>query len=240
MSDPVAKQGQFAALNQTKDSGPKVPVMWVVLGVVAVVALAAAVAIGITSGGDDGTVETSTGEIVDAIEAAPVDIDGPSLPEFTDPTDDPAIGQPAPELTGVSYTGEEASILFDGRPKVVVFLAHWCPVCQAELPEIVEWLEADGLRDDVDLYAVATALDRPRGNLPSEWFVDEGYEGPVLLDSEDSEAAQAFGLNAFPYWVVLDADGTVALRFSGLPSDVLDRPAADAFSFLADFAAAGE
>ncbi len=239
MADP-SKQGQFASLNQPKDTGPRVPVMWIALGIVAVVALAAAVTIGIYSGGDEDTVETSDGELVDPVETGPVVVDGAALPPFQGASlaDDPAVGMPAPELEGVTFTGEETGILFDGRPKLVVFLAHWCPVCQAELPEIVDWLEADGLRDDVDLYAVATAFDRARGNLPSQWFVDEGYDGPVLMDDEDDSAAQAFGVDAFPYWVVLDADGTVALRFSGLPSDRLDRSAAEAFSFMADFAAA--
>ena len=167
MSNSASKQGQFAALNQPKDTGPRVPTMWLVLGVIAVVALAAAVAIGITAGDDDTTVETADGELVDPVETAEVIVDGPPLPPFdpelTTSADDPGIGMPAPELSGLTYTGEPTEILFDGRPKLIVFMAHWCPFCQAELPEIVDWLEADGLRDDVDLYAVATAFDRARG-----------------------------------------------------------------------------
>ncbi len=240
MSNSASKQGQFAALNQPKQQrGPGVPVLWIVVGVIAVVALAAAVAIGITSGGDDVTVETSTGELVDPIETAEVIVDGPPLPPLENPADDAGVGMPAPELSGSSYTGEPVEILFDGRPKVVVFLAHWCPHCQRELPQLVEWLEAGGLRDDVDLYAVATSVDQTRPNYPpSAWFEEEGLDAPILMDSEESTAARAFGLPAFPYWVALDADGTVALRVSGELPDVLGRSAEEAFSFMADFAAA--
>ncbi len=239
MSNSASKQGQFAALNQPKDTGPRVPVTWVVVGLIAVVALAAAVAIGITAGDDDTTVETADGEVVDPIETAEVIVDGPSLPPLDNPADDPGIGMPAPELSGSSYTGEPVEILFDGRPKVVVFLAHWCPHCQRELPEIVDWLEAGGLRGDVDFYAVATAVDSTRPNFPpSAWFEDEGLDVPILMDDEDGTAATAFGLPAFPYWVALDADGTVALRVSGELPDVLDRSPDEAFTFMADFAAA--
>ncbi|MEO1062489.1 MAG: TlpA disulfide reductase family protein [Actinomycetota bacterium] len=240
MSNSASKQGQFASLNEPKESKrPGVPVMWIGLAVVAVIALAAAVAIGISSGDDSDTVETADGEVVDPIEMAEVIVDGDPLPELTNPADDVGIGVPAPELSGLSYTGEPTEILFDGRPKVVVFLAHWCPHCQRELPLLVDWLEAEGLRDDVDLYAVATNVDRSAPNYPpSAWFEEEGLDVPILMDSENNDAARAFGLNAFPYWVALDADGTVALRLSGELPDVLGRPAEEAFAFMADFAAA--
>ena len=243
MSNSASKQGQFASLNEPKDSkrGPGVPAMWIGLAVVAVIALAAAVAIGISSGDDDVTVETADGEQVDPVEVAEVIVDGDALPPFEDPANDAAIGLPAPELSGVSYTGEPTEIFFDGRPKLVLFLAHWCGFCQRELPEVVEWLEADGLRDDVDLYAVATSVDRTQPNYPpSAWFEREGLDVPILMDNEESDAARAFGLTAFPYWVAIDADGTVALRVSGELSERLGRPADEAFSFLADFAAAEE
>lgn len=40
-------------------------------------------------------------------------------------------------------------------------------------------------------------------------------EIPTLFDSEDDAAARAYGLSAFPYFVVIDADGNVVTRISG-------------------------
>ena len=60
------------------------------------------------------------------------------------------------------------------------------------------------------------------------------------MDSDDSTAARAFGLQSFPYWVAIDADGTVALRVSGELPEVLGRSPDEAFAFMADFAAASE
>lgn len=37
----------------------------------------------------------------------------------------------------------------------------------------------------------------------------------MLVDSATTDAANAFGLNSFPYFVLLRADGSVALRLSG-------------------------
>ena len=38
---------------------------------------------------------------------------------------------------------------------------------------------------------------------------------PTLLDDEDSSAGAAYGLTFFPFWVVLDGEGSVAGRFTG-------------------------
>jgi thioredoxin-related protein len=38
---------------------------------------------------------------------------------------------------------------------------------------------------------------------------------PVLADSSSDQAAAAFGLSSFPYFVFVNADGTVSSRVSG-------------------------
>ena len=48
------------------------------------------------------------------------------------------------------HRGCAVSIEADGRPKIVVFLAHWCPHCQAEVPRLVDWFGENGVPDDVD------------------------------------------------------------------------------------------
>jgi thiol-disulfide isomerase/thioredoxin len=122
----------------------------------------------------------------------------------------------APTVSGADWGDNPSSISADGRPKLLVFLAHWCPHCQAEVPIVQSWIDAGSLPVDVDLYAVATSIDRLRPNYPpSKWLEGEGWTEPILVDDELTSVARAYGLNAFPYWVFVAADGTVWGRVSG-------------------------
>jgi thiol-disulfide isomerase/thioredoxin len=144
-----------------------------------------------------------------------VEVRGTPLPELADGAD-PAVGQAAPELVGESFDGTPVAIEDDGRPKVVVFLAHWCSHCQAEVPAIQSWIDDGGLPEDVDLYSVATANSAVRGNYPPDrWLEGEGWTPPVLVDSETNQAAVAMGQAGTPFWVAVDADGRVVARTSG-------------------------
>lgn len=134
---------------------------------------------------------------------------------------DPAVGMVIPTVTGTTLDGEELTIGPDGTAKVIVFLAHWCPACQQEVPAIVEYLEDNDLPAGVELVSVSTAVDPSRGNYPpSTWLDDEGWTAPVLADSESGTAAAAYGLPGFPYFVVADVEGRVVARASA----VLDGP----------------
>jgi cytochrome c biogenesis protein CcmG, thiol:disulfide interchange protein DsbE len=140
-----------------------------------------------------------------------------SLAPFNDPSSDPAVGQPAPSLTGVDRTGTPVTYApGGGSPSLVVFLAHWCSHCQNELPLLVDWLEANPDRLGIDVTAVATGTDATRPNFPpGPWIEREEWDQPLIMDDQQSTAGQAFGLTSFPFWVVVDADGNVLLRLGG-------------------------
>jgi thiol-disulfide isomerase/thioredoxin len=98
----------------------------------------------------------------------------------------------------------------------VVFLAHWCPHCQREVPRLVEWSESGDLPAGVDVVAVATATTPERDNFPpSAWLTEERWPFDVLLDDARSTAAFAYGLSAYPFFTLLDEQGRVLLRGSG-------------------------
>jgi thiol-disulfide isomerase/thioredoxin len=145
---------------------------------------------------------------------APV-ITGSPLAKFEGPDGDPAVGHPAPEVIGTDFSGKPVTIRADGRPKVVSFLAHWCPHCQEEVPLIQAWVNAGGVPAGVDLVSVVTSIEPSAPNYPPEaWLAREGWTVPVIVDPTNSVAA-AYGLNAFPFWVFIGPDGNVRARTTG-------------------------
>jgi thiol-disulfide isomerase/thioredoxin len=112
---------------------------------------------------------------------------------------------------------------------MVVFLAHWCPHCNAEIPVLLEWQEAGRIPDDLAIVGVSTGVNEAAPNYPpDEWLTDMGWPWPVLADSPPTNesagtAADAYGVNAYPFFTIVDDDGTVLLRGSGEKSlDELD------------------
>lgn len=131
--------------------------------------------------------------------------------------DTSANGQPIPTVDGEDFDGDEVTIdPTDGRAKAIVFLAHWCPHCQAEVPRVQSWLDSGGGDPDVDMYSVATSMNSARGNYPpSDWLDNEGWTIPVVRDNRENEVLLSYGAGGFPYWVFTNSDGSVALRTSG-------------------------
>ena len=195
----------------------------VAAGLAAVVLAALAVAL-ISGGGDDGTTTAES----DAATTGTVVVSGTPLPELTDGADDPAVGMTFPTLTGVDQSGEPITISADDGPMMVLFVAHWCPHCQAEVPVVQSWVDDGGLPPGVDLVTVSTAIDPSAPNYPPDaWLAREGWTAPVLVDA-DGTAATAAGLPAYPYFVAVDGDGKVAARSTGeLTTDQLDAVAAE-------------
>jgi thiol-disulfide isomerase/thioredoxin len=181
--------------------------LWVGLGVV--IAAAAVVAFLVTQrGGDDSSLP----------DAETVQVEGSALPDFTGDPDDPAVGMAAPGLTGTNIDGSGSITIpaGQGRPRAIIFLAHWCPHCRREVPLIADWLRENGMPTNVDLYSVVTATSPDLPNYPpSTWLADAGWEPPVLLDDDAQTAAQAYGLQGYPYFVFVGADGKVAKRLAG-------------------------
>lgn len=162
-----------------------------------------------------GSQDSAGGSIPGADTVAPPVITGAALPRFESPIGDPAIGLPAPAVDGASFDGRPTAIDPGARPTVVVFLAHWCSHCQAEVPLLQAWIAAGGVPDGVDVLSVVTAIDASRPNHPPDaWLAREGWTVPVIVDPAD-EVAAAYGLAAFPFWTFIGADGTVRARAAG-------------------------
>ncbi|MFO7959790.1 MAG: TlpA disulfide reductase family protein [Nitriliruptoraceae bacterium] len=147
--------------------------------------------------------------------AGDVEVEGDALPPVPEGAADPAVGQPAPVLTGADFDGTPITV-GDGA-QVVSFVASWCPACDAELPQVVDWLGEGGTPEGVDFLMVATNHDDSRQNWPpQDWFADAGYTGDVLVDDTASTAFQTYGFRATPSWAVIGEDGQVLFRGSGM------------------------
>lgn len=167
-------------------------------------------------------------------EIGPVEVDGETLPALgqVDVADDPALGLTAPVLVGEDYEGNTVRVdaAADG-PTMVVFLAHWCPHCNAEVPRLNELRDAGSFPEGLNIVAVSTATNPTRPNYPpSTWITDLDWTYPVIADGIDLAAevqyiaAGAYGVDGFPFTTLLDGDGKVVARWSGErePDQVLD------------------
>lgn len=198
------------ATSRKPASSKRLPIALIV-GVALAVGLVAVIVISMGSGNGGG----DAGEV-----GTPV-VTGQALPAFDTVENDTALGMTIPEVTGADFDGTPVSITLDGRAKVLIFFAHWCGVCQQEVPLIADWLPGATLPDGVDFISVNTGVNPNQSNYPpSEWLEGENWPVPVILDDVQSTVGEAFGLSAYPYFVFVEADGRVALRATGALSTV--------------------
>jgi thiol-disulfide isomerase/thioredoxin len=215
----------------------------IIAGVVALIA-AVAVVVAIVAGGDD---EPSTDasivaactdpadpapEVVDPepfVEGEifqPVGISGTPLAEYTG-DDDPAACASVPVLSGYDYTGSPTVIdpAADG-PTLVVFLAHWCPHCNREVPVLNDWRDSGNVPDELNVVGVSTAAAADRDNYPpDQWLETMDWTWPVLADGDitidDGEdgvfttAFRSYGTTGFPTMAFVDSAGRLRWRVSG-------------------------
>lgn len=128
-----------------------------------------------------------------------------------------AVGDTAPELHGKSFAGTPVNITNDGKAKIIMFFAHWCPHCQREVPKLSPWLAANMKNyPNLEFYAIATGSDSAKPNFPpSTWLKKNNWPTPVMADSKNYDAADAFGLGAYPYIVGINSKGKITDRESG-------------------------
>lgn len=186
-----------------------------VLGIVGLVIVGAAVAaIALSQAGSPSASGSGSPSASTSVNAT-AQVAGAALPGYVEGVVDTAVGQKVPEVEGASFDGRPVNIKADGRPKLLLFLAHWCAHCQREVPVVQQWIDAKALPDSVDLISISTANDPNAPNYPPDvWLAREHWTPPVIVDG-DRQIATEYGLTAFPYWVAVGADGTVVRRLTG-------------------------
>lgn len=207
---------------------------WVVLGIVLLVLVALLIALftsGSSSDDDDGANGGVTTPIEVVAQNFPVTVNGEALPPLEGEGVDAAVGMIAPQLVGQSFDGSTITVApGDGQAYMIVFLAHWCPHCNAEIPRLVSWFESGQVPDNLRVIGVSTASAADRPNYPpSEWIVETRWPWEILADSVDNTAAAAFGVSGFPFFAIVGSDGVVKVRQSGeVETEVLQQLIASA------------
>ena len=191
-----------------------------IVGAIIAIIIGGAAIVAISSSGSESNTSSSN-----ISEFSDITVTGDALPGFDSASTDASIGMTAPIVSGKGFTGTEITTDGAGTPTLLVFLAHWCQFCQREVPLLVEWEKDGKTPTGVDVIAVATGTDPANPNFPpSEWLAREEFPAlwPVIADSADKKAANAFGLSGYPYFVLVDAQGKVFKRLSGeIPMDEL-------------------
>lgn len=144
-------------------------------------------------------------------------VSGDALAGF-DPavTPDPAIGTASPLFEATNLADGGRITLPGDEGAVIGFFAHWCPHCQAELPELIDWLDTGALPEGTTFIAVSTAVSDERDNYPpSQWFNNEGWTGQAVADDAQATLLATFGFSGFPAFVAVDGDGLVVDRIGG-------------------------
>ena len=161
------------------------------------------------------TTQLGAGSAAGSLESGTVTVQGSPLVKPPESGADTAIGTIAPTLTGEAFDGSALEVKPGSEPMVVVFVAHWCPHCQREVPLLAKWATG-GTRNGVSVRAVSTGMSKDLPNYPpSKWLKKENFTIPTIADDEEGTAAQAYGLTGFPYFVALSAEGKVVARSSG-------------------------
>jgi thiol-disulfide isomerase/thioredoxin len=160
-----------------------------------------------------------TKESDSAYSAVKVSADGVLLPAYEGQPqlEDPALTMIAPSVTGQDHRGNRVDIKSTGKPSLIIFLAHWCPNCNREVPRLVQDWREEGLYQDVIVHTVLTSISPNRPNYPPhQWLEDEGWPyDKAILDDSKNTILTSFGGVDFPYFVLLDGNHRVIYRFNG-------------------------
>ena len=117
--------------------------------------------------------------------------------------------------------------LSDLRGKIVIldFWATWCAPCEVQMPELDRlWRDRGGRGEDGqpraedDLMIVGLSVDTKSIADVADWVGERGFEYPIALANQD--LAMQFGVIGFPTLLILDKDGGIHTRHTG----VLGRP----------------
>jgi len=130
-------------------------------------------------------------------------------------------GQPAPYFSLATLEGDTLTLAdLEGQVVVLNFWATWCAPCRVEIPDLIEL--QDELRHE-GVQFVGVAINDLGREAIEAFAADAGFNYPIVLG--DGEIADAYGgVYALPTTILVDRDGMVRRKITGLVSKRLLMP----------------
>jgi len=145
----------------------------------------------------------------------------PSIPEASEGSDSPLIGQPAPSIDLTTLKEDEKFNLSDHKGKIVVldFWATWCGPCIKAMPVVRNVVEAVD-SENLVFYAINQAESK---QIVSDFLAQRGWpDTPVAFDF-NGKVSSAYEVQGIPHTVVIDRDGNIAWIHSGFTEQMGDQ-----------------
>jgi cytochrome c biogenesis protein CcmG/thiol:disulfide interchange protein DsbE len=140
--------------------------------------------------------------------------------------DSPLVGKPAPAIDAPGLSGGKVSLTsFRGRYVLVNFFASWCPPCQVEEPQLVEFA---GQHRGVHGATVLGVVFSDSATNAAAFVRSNGVTWPVVTDP-GGRVAITYGVTDPPESFLIAPDGRVVAAIDGgVTADGLDRILAEA------------
>jgi thiol-disulfide isomerase/thioredoxin len=122
-----------------------------------------------------------------------------------------AQATPAPGFTLEDLSGKTVSLSdFAGTPVLLHFGTTWCPPCIAEIPDL------NRIHGEYEGRLVILYVDvQEDAGTVRKLVEDRGIRYPTVLDA-NGEVATRYGVVAFPTNILVDRDGQVVSRKTGV------------------------
>ena len=104
------------------------------------------------------------------------------------------------------------------RGKIVIldFWATWCAPCEVQMPVLdTLWQDKEARAEHGDdLMIVGISVDTDPPNEVSDWIAERGFLYPIAIGDQD--LAMRYGVLGFPTLVIIDPNGGIYTRHTGV------------------------